>query len=218
MRCSSALSALALLAPGARVAPRMGLLDVFKQAFENEDLDGPQRAPSPSAVTAERLASASWELSLAVKGISSSDNPSADLYGPRTSVRFGALIEPLEATVPLSLLDGGVARVGATSLTTVGPGRWWLQGDELQLEVETPGVERVSTWKADALRRGFDELGSSSYTVPEGKLYLRGVVESFGTRMGVTQGTVLVRVERGRFNVVFSQCGKFNATATVRYA
>ena len=81
----------------------VALLDVFKQAFENEDLDGPQRAPSPSAVTAERLESASWELSLAVKGISSSDNPSADLYGPRTSVRFGALIEPLEATVPLSL-------------------------------------------------------------------------------------------------------------------
>jgi len=120
------------LAAPRRAAPAM-FFQSFKNAFANEDLDGPQREEPPATVTSARIAAAAWTIELALKGISSSDDPSSNLYGPRVSVRDGALIAPLCATIALGLRKDGTCSVEASPLTTGADGMWWLVKDELQV-------------------------------------------------------------------------------------
>lgn len=189
--------------------PAMGLFDSLAAAFANEDMGG-DRGAARAGISADELAGSSWRCELSVVGISTAPDPSADLYGQRTSVVVAKNFQKrVEATVELRLLAGGVASVAASQLTSAADGRWWLDGDELQLECTTPGIKLTSSWRTDT--GSLDSLGSSAMVVPPGALYLRGAIERFGTRASVPSGAVQVRVEKGKFNTYFSEAGRWEA-------
>lgn len=191
----------------------MGLFDGFAAAFENEDLSRPDSRAGAAALEQAELYGSRWRCDLSVVGLSTAADPSADLYGQRTSVVASKHFQKrVEAAVEVVLHEGGEASVADTQLTCSAPrGRWWLVGgSELHLQCATPGVVLTSSWKTDT--GNLESLGSSSMEVPPGLLFLRGRLERFGTRATVPAGSVQVRVEKGRFNTFFKEAGTWEAS------
>ncbi len=207
-----------LLAYGAgrpSLVPKMGLFDAFADAFANEDLSEPQRPSVSAPVDLAALVDSSLMCDLSVTGIPTNPDPSSDLYGPRTSITGKAPLQCVDASVDLQLLDGGEATVTDSELTRAfPPARWWVvDGGELQVQLATAGIKLTSSWKVDTGR--LESLGSSSYVVPAGSLFLRGKLDRFGTRLRVRDGEVFVRVEKSRFNTYMKGAGKWSGSGEI---
>lgn len=194
------------------VCPTMRLFQSLTEAFSNEDLDGRNnkarlaKLRAPATVADDTvLIDSTWNVTLAVHGVSSSDDSSV---APK-----GSNLKSVMAEVSLSLGADHMAHVTASNLTSPDIARWWLMKGELQVELTTPGIELTTSWRLDTGRMA-DYLGKSTYVVPAGKLYLKGPCTRLG-KEAKAGGAVLTRLERNRFNVAFKEVGTFVAVATL---
>lgn len=199
-----------------RVAPpQMGLFDGLAAAFENEDMTPKARpAPPAASIDAATLAGLTIRCALSVTGVSTAADPSSDLYGARVSVRAAETLKSVDTDVDLALAAAGAAMVTESEVTRAQPAaQWWLDGDTLQVELATHGFELFTNWRTDTGK--IESLGSSSRKVPEGKIYLKGKLERFGTDVTVAAGEVLIRVEKGRFNSFFQKAGRWSGRGCI---
>jgi hypothetical protein len=190
----------------------MRLFQSLTEAFSNEDLDGRNnkarlaKLRAPATVADDTvLIDSTWNVTLAVHEVSSSDDSSV---APK-----GSNLKSVMAEVSLSLGADHMAHVTASNLTSPDNARWWLMKGELQVELTTPGIELTTAWRLDTGRMA-DYLGKSTYVVPAGKLYLKGPCTRLG-KEAKASGAVLTRLERNRFNVAFKEVGTFVAVATL---